>query len=201
MQTGATIVAELSAEGGALWPVDTTAPELRPLVARRRAMERLTGSLFAPAVPPGFQWTAQEFVAALPPERRDSVPAGYEVTVAETLQDFADERFDGNLDKLSSAITPVQTEAWYAVFDAMEIQPPARLTCILVTLTDLAKDNLAYAIGRGTLGSPQGRLLTLARAMRRASAVATIDRTAAIQSGTTRDDRRHATAANGWTAD
>jgi predicted RND superfamily exporter protein len=162
VQTGATIVAELSAEGGALWPVDTTAPEKRELVARRRAMERLTGSLFAPAVPPGFRWTAPEFVAALPPERRDSVPEGYEITVAETLQDFANERFDGSLDKLATAITPVQADAWYAVYDALEIPPPPRLTCILVTLTDLAKDNLAYAIGRGTLGSPQGRLLALA---------------------------------------
>ncbi|MCM2372490.1 MMPL family transporter [Rhodopirellula sp. ICT_H3.1] len=162
VQTGATIVSELSAEGGALWPVDTTDPEKRPLVARRRAMERLTGSLFAPAVPPGFEWTVADFVEVLPPEKREKLPTDYEFIVNSTLQDFADDRLDGNPDAISSAITPVQTDAWYAVFDALEIEAPPRLTCILVTLTDLAKDNLAYAIGRGTLGSPQGRLLALA---------------------------------------
>ncbi|TWU15235.1 efflux RND transporter permease subunit [Allorhodopirellula heiligendammensis] len=162
VQTGATIVAELSAEGGALWPVDTTAPELRARVARRRAMERLTGSLFAPAVPPGFDWTAESFAAALPVERRDQLPDGYEAIVPRTLQEFADDRLEGSVDRISTSITAIQTEAWYAVFDAMEVEPPPRLTCLLVTLTHLAKDNLAYAIGRGTLGSPQGRLLTLA---------------------------------------
>lgn len=162
VQTGATIVAELSAEGGALWPVDTTAPELRPLVARRRAMERLTGSLFAPAVPPRFDWKPASFAAALAPERRGELPAGYEDIVPRALQEFADERFEGDVGRIATSITPIQTEAWYAVFDAMEVEPPPRLSCLLVTLTSLAKDNLAYAIGRGTLGSPQGRLLTLA---------------------------------------
>ncbi|TWT66196.1 efflux RND transporter permease subunit [Allorhodopirellula solitaria] len=162
VQTGSSIVAELSAEGGALWPVDTTAPELRARVARRRAMERLTGSLFAPAVPPGFDWTAESFAAALPAERRDQLPDGYQAIVPRALADFADDRLEGSIDRIKTAITPIQTEAWYAVFDAMEVEPPPRLTCLLVTLTNLAKDNLAYAIGRGTLGSPQGRLLTLA---------------------------------------
>jgi len=162
VQTGATIVAELSSPGGALWPVDTTAPEKRGLVARRRAMERLTGSLFAPAVPPKFQWTAKEFVAALPEEQRDQVPNEYARIVTDTLQEFADERFEGDLAKVTTSITATQADAWYAVYDAMDVEPPPRLTCLLVTLTDLAKDNLAYAIGRGTLGSPRGRLLALA---------------------------------------
>ncbi|EMI53769.1 efflux RND transporter permease subunit [Rhodopirellula sallentina] len=162
VQTGATIVNDLASEGGALWPVDTTAPEKRPIVAERRAMERLTGSLFAPAVPPGFDWTAENFVTVLPPERRDELPSDYEFRVTSTLQDFADERLDGDLASITSAVTSVQTDAWYAVFDSLEVEAPARLTCLLVTLTDLAKDNLAYAIGRGTLGSPKGRLLALA---------------------------------------
>lgn len=162
VQTGATIVSELAAEGGALWPVDLTAPELRSQVARRRAMERLTGSLFAPAVPPDFDWTAESFAAAVPADRRDQLPIGYEEIVSGALQKFADERFDGHVDRIAESITPIQAQAWYAVFDAMEVEPPPRLTGLLVTLTKLAKDNLAYAIGRGTLGSPQGRLLTLA---------------------------------------
>ncbi|WP_404304465.1 efflux RND transporter permease subunit [Neorhodopirellula lusitana] len=163
VQTGETIVKELSSEGGALWPVDLTDIEKRPLIARRRAMERLTGSLFAPAVPPNFKWTVDEFEAAVPEDQKHKLPDDSESVIAKTLQTFADERFDGDVSRIPTATTPVQAEAWYAVFDHLEIEPPARLTCVLVTLTDLAKDNLAYAIGRGTLGSPQGRLLALAQ--------------------------------------
>ena len=163
VQTGETIVEELSAEGGALWPVDLTDLEKRPLIARRRAMERLTGSLFAPAVPPDFQWTPAAFEAAVPAAQQNSLPDDSNTVVAKTLQDFADERFDGDLNAIRTATTPVQAEAWYAVFDQLKVEPPARLTCLLVTLTELAKENLAYAIGRGTLGTPQGRLLVLAK--------------------------------------
>ncbi|TWT92249.1 efflux RND transporter permease subunit [Neorhodopirellula pilleata] len=162
VQTGQTIVEELASEGGALWPVDLTDVEKRPLIARRRAMERLTGSLFAPAVPPGFDWTVDDFKSVLPPERRDEVPEAMDMIVQNTLQAFADERFDGDVSRIKTATIPVQDEAWYAVFDSLQVEPPPRLTCLLVTLTDLAKDNLAYAIGRGTLGTPKGRLLALA---------------------------------------
>ena len=55
-----------------------------------------------------------------------------------------------------------KSDAFYAVFDAAKVEPPARLTCVLVTLTDLAKDNLAFALGRGVMGGPRGRLLQLA---------------------------------------
>lgn len=163
VQTGETIVKELSAEGGALWPVDLTDVEKRPMIARRRAMDRLTGSLFAPAVPPGFAWTSDEFEAVVPANRRNDLPDKIDEIVGTTLQSFADERFDGDVTKISTAITSVQTEAWYAVFDNLGVEPPARLTCLLITLTDLAKENLQFAIGRGTLGSPQGRLLALAQ--------------------------------------
>lgn len=163
VQTGQTFVEELSAEGGPLWPVDLTDVEKRPLIARRRAMDRLTGSLFAPAVPPGFDWTADEFEAVVPLDRRNELPDQVDEIVQSTLQSFADERFDGDVTQIATAITPIQAEAWYAVFDNLGVEPPPRLTCLLVTLTDLAKENLQFAIGRGTLGSPQGRLLALAQ--------------------------------------
>lgn len=213
VQTGATIAEELAAEGGPLWPIDLTDPSQRPRVARRRALERLTGTLFAPAVPPDFRWTPEAFAAVLTPEakeilagtaaqgqdaagppsgaernadgreragatedsptaasgsveiaRRSRAPGseGFEFMVRDTLAAFAQERLDGELERLRLAPMDVQTDAWYAVFDRLEVPPPPRLTCLLVTLTDVAKDNLAYAIGRGTMGTPRGRLLELA---------------------------------------
>lgn len=162
VETGASLAKELSKEGGLLWPVDFTDQARRPLVARRRAMERLTGSLFAPAVPQEFAWTAEAFRQVIPASQRDEIPDDFEALVEATLTDFADEYLDGDRNRIASSITETQTEAWYAVFDAAGIKPPPRQTCLLITLTETAQDNLAYALGRGVLGGPRGRLLQLA---------------------------------------
>ncbi len=162
VQTGETIVAELASEGGPLWPIDLTDKDNRAKVAQRLAMERLTGSLFAPAVPHGFTWTPQGFRDALSEKRRDELPADFDFIAAETLQKHLDDRYNGSLEELVQSPDEAQADAWYAVWDAAAVEPPHRLTCVLVTLTDVAKDNLGYAIGRGVLGQPRGRLLQLA---------------------------------------
>ena len=162
VETGVTLAAKLAEEGGPLWPVDLTDQSRRAVVAKRRATERLTGSLFAPAVPADFTWTTSAFLAVVPEDRRDSIPEDFDSLVKETLDDFAVEHFEGDLALLTSASSDLQTEAWYSVFDATGIEPPPRQTCLLVTLTDIAKDHLAQALGRGIMGGPQGRLLQLA---------------------------------------
>ncbi|QDV45205.1 MMPL family protein [Stieleria neptunia] len=162
VETGVSLVNELSKEGGLLWPIDFSDQARRPIIARRRAMERLTGSLFAPAVPQDFDWTPEAFREAVPNDRRSAIPENFEELVEITLRTFAEENFDGDRQRLATASTETQTDAWYAVFDAAGVQPPPRQTCLLITLTDIAQDNLAYALGRGVLGAPRGRLLELA---------------------------------------
>ena len=62
------------------------------------------------------------------------------------------------------ASTQVQEVVWYETFDRLGIPPPPRLTCLLITLSDAARENLAYALGRGVMDMPRGRLLELAEA-------------------------------------
>ncbi len=162
VQTGDSIVDELAREGGALWPIDLTEEDRRGMVARRRAMERLTGTLFAPAVPIDFDWSVASFRQAVPEKARDQLPETFDESVQRELAEIVEDNFDGSLDRLKTATLDEQAETWYAVFDAAEVEPPPRLTCVLVTLTDLAKENLAYALGRGVMGQPRGRLLQLA---------------------------------------
>ncbi|MEL6109221.1 MAG: MMPL family transporter [Planctomycetota bacterium] len=162
VETGVTLASKLAEEGGPLWPVDLTDQSRRAVVAKRRATERLTGSLFAPAVPPEFAWTTSAFLAAVPADRRDAIPDDFESLVNESLDKYADDHLDGDRDALAVAPSDLQTEAWYAVFDSVGIEPPPRQTCLLITLTDIAKDHLDQALGRGIMGGPQGRLLQLA---------------------------------------
>ncbi len=162
VQTGDSIANELSREGGALWPIDLTEEDRRKTVAMRRAMERLTGTLFAPAVPADFDWTAESFREAIPKERRDNLPENFEAIVTATVNSITKESYEGSVGQLNAATAQQKADVWYSVFDAAEIEPPPRLTCVLVTLTDVAKDNLAMALGRGVMGGPKGRLLQLA---------------------------------------
>ena len=56
VQTGEMVVEELAQKDGSLWPVTLTDESRRAIVAKRLAMERLTGSLFAPAIDEQFDW-------------------------------------------------------------------------------------------------------------------------------------------------
>ena len=162
VQTGESIARELSREGGSLWPIDLTDEKRRPVVAMRRAMSRLTGTLFAPAVPNDFDWSAKAFRAELGEKAAKDLPAEFDFKVAKTVQAIVDEKYDGSIQGLGTATVKQQEDAWYAVFDAAKVEPPPRTTCLLITLTKLGKDNLANILGRGVLGGPRGRLLQLA---------------------------------------
>ncbi|TWU24385.1 MMPL family protein [Novipirellula galeiformis] len=162
VETGDSIAGELASPGGALWPIDLTDESKRATVARRLALERLTGTLFANAVPFEFDWSVESFREEVPASRRDALPETFDVLVQTNLDRILAERFNGSLDELRAAPTTDQAEVWYAIYDALEVPPPPRLTCVLVTLTDIAKDNLPYVLGRGVAGGPRGRLLQLA---------------------------------------
>lgn len=162
VQTGETIVDELASEGGSLWPIDLTREDMRATVARRTAMDRLTGTLFAPAVPAKFDWTTESFRASVPEKRIAELPDSFDSVVQRTVEEILDQDHKGSVENLAASPEDTKTAAWYRVWDAVGVQPPPRLTCVLVTLTDLGKDNLPHVVGRGVMGQPRGRLLQLA---------------------------------------
>ncbi len=164
VQTGEMVVDELAQEGGSLWPVDLTDESRRGVVARRLAMERLTGSLFAPAIDDAFQWTPAAFRTMIPANRRNALPSDFDFIANSIVSEAIATRFNDSIEDLKSASLKERTDLWYSVYDGAGVEPPPRLTCVMVTLTDFANDNLPFALGRGCLGQPRGRLLVLAEA-------------------------------------
>lgn len=162
VQTGEMIVEELAQEGGSLWPVDLTDESRRGVVAKRLAMDRLTGSLFAPAISDQFAWTPQAFREMIPENRKGDLPLDFDFIVERVLNETVESEYGGSLDALKAASLSERTHVWYSIYDAAAVEPPPRLTCVMVTLTDLANDNLPFALGRGCLGQARGRLLVLA---------------------------------------
>ncbi|HBJ37685.1 MAG TPA: hypothetical protein DDZ51_23595 [Planctomycetaceae bacterium] len=161
VETGVDLVNKLAVEGGPLWPIDLTDTDQRASVARTRAIERLTGTLFAPAVPPNFTWTSEAISARVSEQTRQKLPADFEAQVAVIMGRIL-QRFGGTIEGLQNATLDQQGAAWDEVFRGLEMGPPPRQTSVIVTLTKLGKDHLARAVGRGVVGAPRGRLLILA---------------------------------------
>ena len=136
VETGDSIADSLSKEGGALWPIDLTDESMRATVARRLALERLTGTLFANAVPYEFDWTIESFRNEIPEDRRDELPENFDTLAKANFDRILEQRFDGSLDRLRSASSDEQSYVWYAIYDSVDVTPPPRLTCVVVTLTD-----------------------------------------------------------------
>lgn len=161
VETGVDMVKKLAVEGGPLWPVDLTDADQRASVARTRAMERLTGTLFAPAVPPEFDWSPLAVFEQLPESSQAMLPDDFDVVIERTVEQIS-QRFGGTLEGLKDATIDEQGTAWDEVCKALGVPTPPRQTCIIVTLTQLGKDYLGRAVGRGVVGGPRGRLLILA---------------------------------------
>jgi len=160
VETGHDLVNKLAVEGGPLWPIDLTDIDQRQTVARTRAIERLTGTLFAPAVPPGFDWSAAAVYEHVSEKTRQQLPADFDRQV-ERIVSQIQQPFGGTLEGLQEATLDQQGAAWDALFRGLGLEPPPRQTCIIVTLTPLGKSHLGRAVGRGVVGGPRGRLLIL----------------------------------------
>ncbi len=161
VQTGADLANELAKEGGPLWPIDLTDASERAEVAKARAIERLTGTMFAPAVPDDFDWTPAAVRRHLQRSGKAELPADFDQRVQATVT-----AIEGELAAQSMSLTTTtaeqRTAAWQKVCAAVGVAVPPRQTCVLVTLTPFGKEHLARAIGRGVIGAPRGRMLILA---------------------------------------
>lgn len=162
VQTGPELVDELSKPGGAFYPVDLTDAEFKPLIAKRRATEQLTGTLFAQAIPDNFAWTAEAFLERVPAAARDALPEDFVQRVQATLDRIVQENQLVDSVAISDTANEFQTAAWYRVFDDAGVAPPPRQAGILLTLTQAGQEHLPFLLGRGVLGAPRGRLLRLA---------------------------------------
>ena len=77
--------------------------ENRQAYAEQLAYSRLTGTLFAPANLPGFNWTPQAFVEALSEEKLAAFPPGWEATLEDYVNQVVEEQFGGERELLNNA--------------------------------------------------------------------------------------------------
>lgn len=155
VETGPDLVAQLSGEGGSL------ATSTEPKAGERDAIARLTGTMFGPPVPSGFLWTKEELAEILSEEKRAALPEGWESIWDLVVQREVEENYGGDLNKFQAADPVDQARVWYDFFDAVAVEEPQRQTCIVLTLTEPARRNLARVIGRGMMGQAPGRVFEI----------------------------------------
>jgi predicted RND superfamily exporter protein len=163
VETGPELVEQLAVEGGALWPrLSDVADEEKPMVARRAALNRLTGTLFGPAVQPGFSWKPEAFLDLLPEETRHALPGDWQTQVESFVVRLVEREYDGDREQLLAASVERQSEYWEDLFVELAVESPPRQTSIVVTLSEVGKADLAKVIGRPIMGKPPGKLIDLA---------------------------------------
>ncbi|MCA9123996.1 MAG: MMPL family transporter [Planctomycetales bacterium] len=163
IRSGPDMLGELAYENGPLWPrTSDVADEDKPRVARQTAYERLTGTLFGPAIHQGFSWEAHDFLAALPPATTEALPSDWEERFESFVDRLVENQYGGDREKLVQASSDQQTEHWDVLFTKLRVDPPPRQTCFIVTMSAAGKRDLARVIGRPILGKPPGRILDLA---------------------------------------
>ena len=132
--------------------------------AKIEAHKKLTGSLFGPTPARSFTWTFDSLLQHVdePTQTQLRSSEDYRGDFERFVSSVVDDRFDGDIEKLCKTKQADKLEIWYQLWFQLDIPPPPRQTCIIVTLNDPVKDELSRAIGRPMLGKVRGRLLELA---------------------------------------
>lgn len=132
--------------------------------AEIEAHKRLTGVLFGPTPAKSFIWTFDSLLQhvddAMQTELRSTTQ--HKDVFNQFVGKIVDEEFEGNFSKLRTAKSSDQLEAWYNLWFQLQMEPPPRQTCIIVTLNEPVIEELARAVGRPMLGKARGRILELA---------------------------------------
>lgn len=138
--------------------------ELSAFQAKMEAHKRLTGALFGPTPHPSFNWTFDSLLQQVDDRTQAELRSDprYRQVYDRFIQSQVNEDYEGDFNRLLSASQAAKLELWYRVWFQLELDPPPRQTCLIVTLNEPIIQELARAIGRPLMGKPRGRLPELA---------------------------------------
>ncbi len=134
------------------------------LEAKIEAHKRLTGALFGPTPAKTFNWTFDSLLQHVDENQRAVLKSDpvYRAKFDQFVTDEISEKYNGDTDGLVKASSSDQLDAWYRAWFQLKLDPPARQTCLVVTLNEPIIEELARVTGRPILGKPRGRIPELA---------------------------------------
>lgn len=162
IMTGPDLFEQLAGPDGSLLRGRAEENEGAALDAQILAHQRLTGLVFGPTPKPGFDWSRNSFFNELTEKKQSELPDQWEQIYDDFLSQVIDEQYEGDEEALLAASRDKQLEHWLRLFARLRVEPPARQTCIVITLNSEVAHELARTVGRPVLGKPRGRILELA---------------------------------------
>ncbi|MFN9753557.1 MAG: efflux RND transporter permease subunit [Planctomycetota bacterium] len=163
--TGPEAFEQMAGNGGTLRIGNFSEQDAITLEAKIEAHKRLSGALFGPTPPADFSWTYDSLLQKLDEGAlKNQLLSGdlYRTKFEKFIELQVADRFQGDRARLDSMNSDERLELWYRMWDALELQPPARQTCMVVTINEPFVGELDRIVGRPILGKPRGRLLELA---------------------------------------
>ncbi len=163
--TGPEVFEKMAGPNGTIILGNFNEDDLSTFQAKIEAHKRLTGALFGPTPSDKFSWTFESLLHQIDDQDRlaqlQSKPIHRE-RFDNFIRQELDTKYDGNLNQFLAAGVNDKLDAWYRMWDELQMEPPPRQTCLIVTLNDPIIHELARAVGRPILGKPRGRILELA---------------------------------------
>ena len=162
--SGPDVFEQMAGPDGSLRITDMAEDDRSTFEAKVEAHNRLSGALFGPTPAPEFNWTFDSLLQHVGDRDRELLESSpvYQNRFSEFLKQKIDEEFSGSRRKLLSAVSEKRLSMWYELFYQLEVDPPARQTCLVVTLNEPVMKEFARAVGRPLMGKPRGRILELA---------------------------------------
>lgn len=162
VMTGPELLEQLAGPNGSLIRGREGDNEGAALDARILANQRLTGVVFGPTPTPGFEWTQEAFLEEIPEAKRDELPEFWRQEFDSYTERLITNEYNGDRAAFLAASQDKHLEYWMRLFDRLRVEPPARQTCIIVTLNSNVAKELARVCGRPVLGKPPGLILRAA---------------------------------------
>ena len=124
----------------------------------------LTGTMFGPTPAVDFGWTFESLLKQVDNPQLSQLKSSdiYRERFNKFIEDELAENFDKSFKKLVDSGPETKLELWYRLWYALDLEAPARQTCLIVTINTPVVSELDRVVGRPLLGKARGRILELA---------------------------------------
>ena len=163
--SGLEVLEQIGGKNGTLRISTNEGDEKSAFDAEIEAHQRLTGALFGQTPAKTFRWTWPSLLKHVDKERWKVLQANpiHRERFDAFVSDVVEKEFDSSRSKLAEANQKERLRLWYRLWYQLELDAPARQTCLVVTLNDPIITELDRAVGRPVPGKPRrGRILELA---------------------------------------
>ena len=163
--SGKEVFDQIGGENGTLRISANEKDEKSAFDAEIEAHQRLTGAMFGLTPAKEFTWSFASLLKHVDEDHWKRLQSNsiYRERFDAFVSEIVEKEYDNNRSKLAAASQKERLRLWYRLWYQLELDPPPRQTCLIVTLNEPIIPEMDRAVGRPVPGKPRrGRILELA---------------------------------------